>query len=1080
MLADRSWNTRYTREDGDLIEKFYVPLLRDAIRYDRTTGYFNAQALTLAARGIEGLLRNGGTMRLVVGCTLDEKEIAAIRRGEDPKKRAALRLAASPLDPPDSESADALELLAWMVANRHLEVKVAVPCDAAGRPTHDGSIFHEKTGLVEDADGNRLAWTGSLNETRAGWRDNWEGFVVLRSWREEAVVERLDRDFATLWEGGMKRALVMGVPQAARDDLFRFLPDEGRPPKRLEESAPEPAPAPPDPPPAPPDPPPEPAPPKPSLSPEARRALVWGFLRDLPDRERTEALGEATAAVTPWPHQARAFDRLWGRWPPRLLIADEVGLGKTIQAGMLLRQAWLGGRAKRILILAPKSVLGQWRVELREKFNLNWPVYDGKYLVREASPALPKEDERREVGAEGWVDEPAVIASSQLFWREERAAVLRAAPRYDLIVLDEAHHARRRSAGSKKSRGRNRLLELMDDLRGRADGLLLLTATPMQVDAVELWDLLSLLGLPDEWSEDAFVRFFEDAAQSNPDRETLARMARLFRSAEGEWGEADREGVQRRTGLSVIRAKKVLDRLRDTEASGPLGDLSLDERRAAVRTMVEGSPVRRLISRNTRELLRRYAEAGADIRIARRRVDDRFVTLPPEQDEVYRAVERYISETYDRAKKAERSAVGFVMTIYRRRLASSFRALRATLERRAAAIRGEAAPGDESWIEEDLPDDDLEPEAADAEEAARLAKRALDREEVSAIEGLLARIRSLPRDAKFGELVSVLDRLRSDGYAQVMVFTQFTDTMDFLREELAGEGGGLRLMCFSGRGGEVPEAGGRWRSVSRNEVKERFRKGQAEVLLCTDAAAEGLNFQFCGAVVNYDLPWNPMRVEQRIGRLDRVGQEKEVIRIENLHYEDTVETVVYRVLRQRIGLFEQFVGSLQPILARLPGRIRDAAFAPGGGGASSARAALVAAELERAADESKGGPGRGVGSASGRPDLDAAGEEELRLPERPPSPVTLDDLDRLLRWPELLPPGWRVRLLGEREYALLRPGREGEVRVTTDPAYYDEHPDSVELWSPGGLLFPTGPDAPPGAPAEEVRRYPTLRAILDA
>ena len=1073
MLADRSWNTRYTREDGDLIEKFYVPLLRDAIRYDRTTGYFNAQALTLAARGIEGLLRNGGTMRLVVGCTLDEKEIAAIRRGEDPKKRAALRLAASPLDPPDSESADALELLAWMVANRHLEVKVAVPCDGAGRPTHDGSIFHEKTGLVQDGDGDRLAWSGSLNETRAGWRDNWEGFMAFRSWREATQVDVLDREFTTLWEGRTKRALVMGVPQAARDDLFRFLPDEGRPPKRLDESTPEPAP----PPPASPQ---EPVPAKPSLSPEARRALVWGFLRDLPGRERTEALGEATAAVTPWPHQARAFDRLWGRWPPRLLIADEVGLGKTIQAGMLLRQAWLGGRAKRILILAPKAVLGQWRVELREKFNLNWPVYDGKYLVREASPALPKEDERREVGAEGWVDEPAVIASSQLFWREERAAVLRAAPRYDLVVLDEAHHARRRSAGSKKSRGRNRLLELMDDLRGRADGLLLLTATPMQVDAVELWDLLSLLGLPKEWSADAFVRFFEDAAQSNPDRETLARMARLFRSAEGEWGEADREGVQRRTGLSVIRAKKVLDRLRDTEASGPLGDLSLDERRAAVRTMVEGSPVRRLISRNTRELLRRYAEAGADIRIARRRVDDRFVTLPPEQDEVYRAVERYISETYSGARKADRAAVGFVMTIYRRRLASSFRALRATLERRAAAIRGEAASGDESWIEEDLPDDDLEPEAADADEAARLAKRALDREEVSAIEGLLARIRSLPRDAKFGELASVLDRLRSDGYAQVMVFTQFTDTMDFLREELAGEGGGLRLMCFSGRGGEVPEAGGRWRSVSRNEVKERFRKGQAEVLLCTDAAAEGLNFQFCGAVVNYDLPWNPMRVEQRIGRLDRVGQEKEVIRIENLHYEDTVETVVYRVLRQRIGLFEQFVGSLQPILARLPGRIRDAAFAPGGGGASSARAALVAAELERAADESKRASGGGAASADGRPDLDAAGEEELRLPERPPSPVTLDDLDRILRWPELLPPGWRVRLLGEREYALLRPGREGEVRVTTDPAYYDEHPDSVELWSPGGLLFPTGPDAPPGAPAEEVRCYPTLRAILDA
>ena len=94
--------------------------------------------------------------------------------------------------------------------------------------------------------------------------------------------------------------------------------------------------------------------------------------------------------------------------------------------------------------------------------------------------------------------------------------------------------------------------------------------------------------------------------------------------------------------------------------------------------------------------------------------------------------------------------------------------------------------------------------------------------------------------------------------------------------------------------------------------------------------------------------------------------------------------------------------------------------------------------------------------------------------------MTLDDLDRILRSPDLLPPGWEAGRMGDREYALLRPGLKRAVRVTTDPAYYDEHPGSLELWSPGGLLFPTGPDAPPGAPPEEVRRYPPLRAVLDA
>ena len=326
-----------------------------------------------------------------------------------------------------------------------------------------------------------------------------------------------------------------------------------------------------------------------------------------------------------------------------------------------------------------------------------------------------------------------------------------------------------------------------------------------------------------------------------------------------------------------------------------------------------------------------------------------------------------------------------------------------------------------------------------------------------------------------------------------MVFTQFTDTMDFLREALRGEaaqtpcgetgpqtlrgetrpqtlrgeagpqaplGGagsqalrgetkpqtlrgeaGPRLMCFSGRGGEIPAPGGGWRRIGRDEAKRRFREGEADVLLCTDAAAEGLNFQFCGALVNYDMPWNPMRVEQRIGRIDRLGQAHPVIRIVNLHYEGTVESDVYRALRSRIGLFESVVGRLQPILAQLPRTIAGAVVS--GAGRERLERAGVTDAIERQAREAE----------AGGFDLDAALDADVTLPDRPPSPVTLDDLDRVIRSPDLMPPGTDVRPLAPREYGLLAPGMRERLRVTTDPAWYEEHAESVELWSPGNPLF---------------------------
>ena len=678
MLSDREWKLKYTPEDGDLVKGFYIPALEDAERYDRLTGYFNAGALALAARGIEGLVRNNGRMRLVVGCTLDQPEIDAIEKGEAVRKQVEKHLADIPLIAADAAAREALELVSWMVAQGYLEVRVAVPCDEHRNPVPDNALFHEKTGIIEDRGGDRIAWTGSLNETAAGWRRNWETINVFKSWGPERDrVDEEERNFASLWANRPSRVIVIDVPEAVRRDLLRFMPADGMP-KRLKRAglyATEPEVAetvaklevrePPA-----------------GYAPVDRRGLVWTFIANAPRLPEGGALvGEATAAVTPWPHQVRAFEKLYGRWPPKLLIADEVGLGKTIQAGMLLRQAWLSGRAKRILIMAPKAVLSQWQIELREKFNLNWPIYDGRKLVRYPSPALQGQHER-EVAQSEWHREPVVITSSHLMRRRDRAgALLDEAEPWDLVVLDEAHHARRRGAGGQKEGGPNALLRLMRALKDRTQGLVLLTATPMQVHTVEVWDLLDLLGLPREWTAQAFLKFFDDVNHPNPSADAMERMARLFQATEHDHGPMPAETVQRTTKLSRLRARKVIQALRDP-SSIPRRRLENEERRAAVGLMRAYTPLRHLVSRHTRELLRRYAKEGMlDTAIADRKVEDHFIDMSEAERELYDAVEAYIRTTYNQAATAEKAAVGFVMTTYRRRLASSVHALRVTLER---------------------------------------------------------------------------------------------------------------------------------------------------------------------------------------------------------------------------------------------------------------------------------------------------------------------------------------------------------------------------------------------------------------
>ena len=647
-LRDRTWQPRYDSDLDDLLKQFYEPALKCAVRYDRATGYFSPAIFTLAIRGIEGLIQNHGKMRLIIGCTIAEEEVNAIAEGEKLKQIIAKQLLTIPFEPQTPIEANALELLSWMIAHDYLEIKLALPCNPDHQPLAIEGIFHAKAGIIEDSGGNRLAFNGSINETVKGWTGNWESFHVFTDWEgSKGHVNAEESNFAELWANRAKRCLVIDVPTAVREKLLQFLPSHDQRPKRLDNiSTPDslfplgdrPAPI----------------PPLPGIfDPQALYKKVWSTIQFGPSVPGVgDRIGEVTSAIEPYPHQIKAFQRLYQNWPPKLLIADEVGLGKTIQAGLLIRQAWLAGKAKRILIMAPKAVLRQWQIELREKFNLNIPIYDGKTLTWCESPAFKALNQpiQKSVSRQDWHKEPLLITSSHLMRRGDRFLELtQEAEPYDLIILDEAHHARRRGVSGNQPKGANKLLNLMQELKRKTQGLVLLTATPMQVSPIEVWDLLSLLGLPPEWDVQSFQRFFEYASHENPSHPQFEYMAKLFRAIEQYFGETPPEQFRKYfPDVGNLALKKIVQALQD-EAQAPRRSLSSDRRRIAIDIMRRNTPIQRLISRHTRELLRKYYEAGKiSIRIANRDVQDKFVSLSVDERFLYEAVEEYIATTYNK------------------------------------------------------------------------------------------------------------------------------------------------------------------------------------------------------------------------------------------------------------------------------------------------------------------------------------------------------------------------------------------------------------------------------------------------
>ena len=578
------------------------------------------------------------------------------------------------------------------------------------------------------------------------------------------------------------------------------------------------------------------------------------------------------------PHQYRPVLKLLRSDRPRILIADGVGVGKTIEAGLILRELQARRDLDSALVICPRPLVAErkWEQEMK-RFGETFEALDGssfRYCLREYDLEGEWPDKyKRAILPYSLFDETNVMGGTQQ--RNPGLLSLEPPPSFDLVIVDEAHHVRNPSTYAYRA-----VKRFCDN----AEAVALLTATPVQMKYDDLFTLLNLLRPDLIIDRDTFYHMAEPNA-------FIGRASALARSQEENWEQLTLTELQQACentewGRTVLSENPAARRCQEILRKP---DISPEERIQLIGDLESLHSFSNIISRTRRRDIGEFTV---------RKAITEEVPFTDAQKAVHDEILQITREILSRTHGTEN--VKFLMTTIRRQTASCLFGLVPMLDDILYRHADE-------WI-----DDECLVQAAlfmrDDENAIR-----------QRIQEVIRLANALPPDdPKLERLSDILRDRRRRPEGRVMVFSSFLHTLRYLYEKLSARG--IRVGLIHGG---VPDE-------ERRALRERFalpteHPDALDVLLFSEVGCEGLDYQFCDCMVNYDLPWNPMRIEQRIGRIDRNGQKSESVSIFNLVTPDTVDYDIYQRCTLRIGVFKESIGDCEEILGDFSGEARDIA-----------------------------------------------------------------------------------------------------------------------------------------------------------